>query len=88
MVPPRSGPPKRPLARTVASTPLPRYPSPDTGSQDPKDVSRDTARDLSALAGELAALKGDAAHGLESPEYAGGSVAPALLLAPTYGPRG
>jgi hypothetical protein len=26
------------------------------GPQDPKDVSRDIARDLSALAGELAAL--------------------------------
>jgi hypothetical protein len=29
------------------------------GPQDPKDVSRDIARDLSALVGELAALKGD-----------------------------
>ena len=27
------------------------------GPQDPKDVARDTARDLSALVGELAALK-------------------------------
>ena len=40
------------------------------GPQDPKDVTRDIARDLSALAGELAALKGDAAHWLEGPEYA------------------
>ena len=40
------------------------------GSQDPKDVTRDTARDLSGLAGELAALKGDANHWLEGPEYA------------------
>jgi hypothetical protein len=40
------------------------------GPQDPKDVSRDTARDLSALAGEIAALKGDATHWLTGPEYA------------------
>jgi hypothetical protein len=30
------------------------------GPQDPKDVTRDTARDLSGMAGELAALKADA----------------------------
>jgi len=40
------------------------------GPQDPKDVTRDIARDLSALAGELAALKGDATHWLTEPEYA------------------
>lgn len=40
------------------------------GPQDPKDVARDTARDLSALVGELAALKGDATHWLTEPEYA------------------
>ena len=40
------------------------------GPQDPKDVGRDTAHDLSGLAGELAALKGDAHHWLPSPEYA------------------
>jgi hypothetical protein len=40
------------------------------GPQDPKDVSRDIARDLAALLGELAALKGDAAHWLTDPEYA------------------
>ena len=40
------------------------------GPQDPKDVTKDTARDLSGLVGELAALKGDAAHWLEGPEYA------------------
>jgi hypothetical protein len=40
------------------------------GPQDPKDVTRDTARDLSALVGELAALKGDATHWLIDPEYA------------------
>jgi hypothetical protein len=39
------------------------------GPQDPKDVTRDTARDLSGLAGELAALKGDATHWLTAPEY-------------------
>jgi hypothetical protein len=31
---------------------------------------RDTARDLSALIGELAALKEDATHWLTDPEYA------------------
>ena len=40
------------------------------GPQDPKDVTRDTARDLSALVGELAVLKGDATHWLTAPEYA------------------
>jgi hypothetical protein len=40
------------------------------GPQDPKDVARDTARDLSGLVGELAALKGDANHWLTDPEYA------------------
>jgi len=39
------------------------------GPQDPKDVTRDTARDLSALVGELAALKGDATHWLTDSEY-------------------
>jgi hypothetical protein len=38
--------------------------------QDPKDVTRDTARNLAALVGELAALKGDATHWLTDPEYA------------------
>jgi hypothetical protein len=40
------------------------------GPQDPKDVARDTARDLSALVGELAALNGDATYWLTDPEYA------------------
>jgi hypothetical protein len=40
------------------------------GPQDPKDVSKDLARDLSALVGELAALKADANHWLTDPEYA------------------
>ena len=40
------------------------------GPQDPKDVTRDTARDLSDLVGELSALKGDATHWLTGPEYA------------------
>ncbi len=39
------------------------------GPQDPKDVSRDIARDLSALVGELAAMKGDASQWLTDPEY-------------------
>jgi hypothetical protein len=40
------------------------------GPQDPKDVTKETAPDLSGLAGELTALKGDANHWLTSPEYA------------------
>jgi len=40
------------------------------GPQDPKDVTRDIARDLTALVGEIAALKADATHWLEGPEYA------------------
>jgi hypothetical protein len=40
------------------------------GPQDPKDVTRDIARDLSALIRELAALKGDANHWLTGSEYA------------------
>lgn len=40
------------------------------GPQDPKDVTGDTARDLSALVGELAALQGDATNWLTDPEYA------------------
>ena len=40
------------------------------GAQDPKNVARDTARDLSGLVGELAALKADAHHWLTGPEYA------------------
>jgi hypothetical protein len=40
------------------------------GPQDPKDVTRDIARDLTELVGEIAALKGDANHWLEGPEYA------------------
>jgi hypothetical protein len=40
------------------------------GPQDSKDVTRNTARDLWALVGGLAALKGDATHWLTGPEYA------------------
>jgi hypothetical protein len=40
------------------------------GPQEPNDVARGTARDLSGLAGELAALKADARHCLTDPEYA------------------
>jgi hypothetical protein len=39
------------------------------GQQDPKYVARDTARDLSGMAGELAAWKADATHWLTEPEY-------------------
>ena len=39
------------------------------GPQDPKDIARDTARDLSGIAGELAALKAHAYHRLTDPEY-------------------
>jgi hypothetical protein len=39
------------------------------GPQDPKDVATDTARDLSALVGGLAALKADAHHCLTDPKY-------------------
>ena len=40
------------------------------GPQDPKDVTRNIARDLTGLAGELAALEADARHWLTDPEYA------------------
>jgi hypothetical protein len=40
------------------------------GPQDPKDVTKDTARELSALVGEPAALKGDATQWLTDPAYA------------------
>jgi hypothetical protein len=40
------------------------------GPQDPKDVTRDIARDLSAVVGELNALRADANHWLTAPEYA------------------
>jgi hypothetical protein len=40
------------------------------GPQDPQDVSRDTARDLTGMVGELAALKADARHWLTDPGYA------------------
>jgi hypothetical protein len=38
--------------------------------RDPKDVTRDTAHDLSGLAGDLTALKADAHHWLTGAEYA------------------
>jgi len=37
--------------------------------QNPKGVARDIARDLSGMAGELAALKADAHQWLVGPEY-------------------
>ena len=40
------------------------------GPQEPKDVARDMARDLSGMVGELAALKADAHHWLTGAEYA------------------
>ena len=40
------------------------------GPQDPKDETRDTARDLSGMVGELSALEADASHWLTEPEYA------------------
>jgi hypothetical protein len=40
------------------------------GPQDPKDVTRDIARDLTGMAGELAALKADARHWLTDPSHA------------------
>jgi hypothetical protein len=40
------------------------------GPQEPKDVTRNIARDLTGLAGELAALEADARHWLTDPEYA------------------
>jgi len=40
------------------------------GPQDPKDVTRDVARDLSGMAGELAALKADSYQWLTHSEYA------------------
>jgi hypothetical protein len=40
------------------------------GPQDPKDVTRDIALDLTALVGEIAALKVDATHWLKGSEYA------------------
>jgi hypothetical protein len=42
----------------------------DMGPQEPQDVVRDAARDLSGMAGERAPLKGDATHWLTDPEYA------------------
>jgi len=40
------------------------------GLQGPKDVIRDTARDLAGLVGELAILKADTHHWLNGAEYA------------------
>ena len=39
------------------------------GPKHPKDVARDTARDLTGIVGELATLKADAAQWLTGPEY-------------------
>ena len=40
------------------------------GPQDPKDVTRDIARDLTGMAGELTALKADARQWLTDPVHA------------------
>jgi hypothetical protein len=40
------------------------------GPQEPKDVAKNTVRDLSGMVGELAALKGDATPWLTESEYA------------------
>jgi hypothetical protein len=40
------------------------------GPRDPKDVTRDTARDLAGLDRELTSIKGEAIHWLAAPEYA------------------
>ena len=40
------------------------------GPQGPKDVTRDTACDLTAVVGELSALKADAHHWLTGAKYA------------------
>jgi hypothetical protein len=40
------------------------------GPQDPKDMTRDVARDLVGVVGELAALRADAYHWLTGSEYA------------------
>ncbi len=39
------------------------------GPQDPRDVTQAITRDLTGIVGELATLKGDAAHWLTGPEY-------------------
>ena len=39
------------------------------GPQNPKDVARAAARDLTGIVGELAVLKGDATQWLTAPEY-------------------
>ena len=40
------------------------------GPQDPTDVTRVIARDLTGMVGEIAALKTDARHWLTDPEHA------------------
>jgi hypothetical protein len=58
------------MVKIYSTVSMQRIRLPQMGSQDPKYVTRDTARDLSGLVGELAALKADAHHWLTSPEYA------------------
>ena len=56
------------MAKVYSTVSRQRIRLPQMGPQDPKDVTRDTARDLSALVGELTALKGDATHWLTGPD--------------------
>src|SRR5215213_5025830 len=57
------------MAKVYSTVSRQRIRLPQMGPQDPKDVTRDTARDLSGLAGERAALKADAHHWLTGAEY-------------------
>ena len=52
------------MARAYSTVFGQRIRLPQMGPQDPKEVTRDTARDLSGLARELAALKAEAYHWL------------------------
>jgi hypothetical protein len=57
------------MARAYSTVFGQRIRLPQMGPQDPKEVTRDTARDLSGLAGELAALKAEAYHWLTGSEH-------------------
>jgi hypothetical protein len=52
------------MARAYSTVFGQRIRLPHMGPQDPKEVTRNTAHDLSGLAGELAALKAEAYHWL------------------------
>jgi hypothetical protein len=57
------------MARAYSTVFGQRIRLPQMGPQDPKEVTRDTARDLSGLARELAALKAEAYHWLTGSEH-------------------